>query len=63
MLIQPNGPSYISVSPLAISRPVPVETPKASPCSIIRRQSAATWFHPGSADSGNASGMRSVSSG
>ena len=42
MLIQPNGPSNITVSPLAISRPASVETPKLSPFSIISRQSAAT---------------------
>ena len=57
MLIQPNRPEKGTVRPEATRRPSSVKRPKLSPCSIINRQSAGTWFQPGSAERRTAAGM------
>jgi hypothetical protein len=54
ILIQPNDRPNGTVSPEAIRLPSFVATPKLSPTLSMRRQSAATWFQPGSRDSRSA---------
>src|SRR4029079_18074316 len=53
MLIHDTSDPSGRASALAIQPPAACLTPNAEPEEIIRRQSAAVWFHPASTDSGH----------